>query len=209
VDRVKVTERRHLACELLVALPDTDGLLVTTAVQTLLDCGRSLPLVEAVVLFDSALRACDVTVTELRRAARSLPGRRDAARVRRVLALCDPDSGSVLETVLRVRMLLDGIEGFSTQLTLRDAAGRHVHRADFCFEAARLVVEVDGEKWHQDVARDRIRDNQLAALGWRVLRYRWAEVVHNPSAVLLEVRAAAALGISDCQSGADQDAAAA
>jgi very-short-patch-repair endonuclease len=131
-----------------------------------------------------------VTLAELTRAARALPGVRAAARARRVLELADPESGSVLESVLRVRMHLAGIAGFSTQLVIRDDAGRHVLRVDFCFAEARLVVEVDGEKWHQDPARDRSRDNALAALGWRVLRYTWAEVVHQPERVLAEIRQA-------------------
>ena len=60
-------------------------------------------------------------------------------------------------------------------------------RVDFCFEDAGLVVEVDGAKWHQDVGRDRARDNALAVLGWRVLRFAWVEVVHEPAGVLAQV----------------------
>ena len=70
-------------------------------------------------------------------------------------------------------------------------------RADFVFEGPRLVVEVDGQKWHQDVTRDRQLDNKLAALGWRVLRYGWAEVVHSPEGVLAEVRCALGSATSD------------
>jgi very-short-patch-repair endonuclease len=199
---VKVTERRWLVCHDVVALPDTAPIAVTSAVQTVLDCALSLSLLEAVVICDSALRARDVTVEALRAAARALPGVRDAGRVRQVLDLCDPESGSVLESVLRVRMILDGITGFATQQVLRDRLGQHVLRADFVFAEARLVVEVDGEKWHQDVTRDRKRDNALAALGWRVLRYRWAEVVHDPAAVLSEIRAATPTATSDGQCAA-------
>jgi very-short-patch-repair endonuclease len=116
---------------------------------------------------------------------------REARRVREVLDYCDPLSGSVLETVLRVRMLLAGITGFTTQRVLRDVPGAHL-RVDFCFAAQGVVVEVDGVRWHQDPARDRVRDNALAALGWRVLRFTWAEVVHEHDRVLAEIRAALA-----------------
>jgi very-short-patch-repair endonuclease len=196
---VKVTERRQVAIELLDVLSGTDRLRVTTAVQTVLDCCRMLPLVEAVVIADSALRAGEVTLTELQQAAASMRGLRDAAAVRRVLNLCDPECGSVLESVLRVRMVQDGIAGFTTQRVILDGTGRHVLRADFLFERERLLVEVDGEKWHQDAERDRKRDNQLAALGWRVLRYRWAEVVHAPRAVLSEIRDAVGSRTDDGQ----------
>src|SRR3954454_15699503 len=123
---VKITECRNYPVQLVEALPDTEGLPATTPVQTVLDCSRTLALVEAVVLCDSALRAGDVTLPALRVASRSLPGRRDAERIRKVLDLCDPESGSVLESVLRVRMVLDGIDGFSTQSLFCDSSGVHV-----------------------------------------------------------------------------------
>ena len=188
----KVQERRRLEREQLIVLADTTAMWVTTALQTAVDCAVSLPLLQAVVLCDSALRARDVTVEELVKATASLPGVRDVKRARRVVELCDPSSGSVLESVLRVRMMLDGITGFRSQVSLRDAGGGHVLRVDFCFAGARLVVEADGQKWHQDVVRDRRLDNALAVLGWRVLRYTWAEVVHDADRVLAEI--AAALG---------------
>jgi len=199
VKQVKVVERRHVRGEQVAVPVGTDPVRVTSAVQTVLDCGRTLPLLEALVVCDSALRAGDVTVEELQSASRQLRGVRDAARIRRVVELCDPESGSVLETVLRVRMILGGISGFATQRILRDADGRHVLRADFVFEEVRLVVEVDGQKWHPDADRDRRRDNELAALGWRVLRYRWSDVVRDPRAVLREIRLAAGSPSSDCQ----------
>lgn len=188
--RVRVAERRSLRRLQVVALQGTDPVPVTDPVQTVVDCCTSLPLLEAVVICDSGLRARQVAVEELARAARALPGVRAAARVRRVLELCDPESGSVLETVLRVRMVLAGISGFATQQVIRDHHGRHVLRVDFCFAAAGLVVEVDGQKWHQDPERDRGLDNALAALGMRVLRYSWAEVVHDPERVLAQIRQA-------------------
>jgi very-short-patch-repair endonuclease len=109
-----------------------------------------------------------------------------------VIELCDPESGSVLESVLRVRMATDGITGWATQVQVRDKAGATVLRVDFAFPLGRVVVEVDGQKWHQDQVRDRRLDNALAVLGWRVLRYTWAEVVHHPDQVLREIREAVA-----------------
>lgn len=186
---VRVVQRRSLGRALFRALEGTDRLWTTTPVQTVVDCALDLPLLQAVVICDSALRAKDVTVDELVRAAGQLRGVRDARRVRRVLELCDPDSGSVLESVLRVHMLLAGMRAFVVQKVLRDLPGQHL-RVDFCFDALGLVIEVDGKRWHKDPARDQARDNALAALGWRVLRYTWAQVVHHPELVLAEIRAA-------------------
>jgi very-short-patch-repair endonuclease len=187
---LRVRQRRRLQREQVVVLPETASLWLTTATQTVVDCALTLPLLQAVVICDSALRAGAVTVDGLTSALRTLQGQRDAERARRVLELCDPEAGSVLESVLRVRMVLAGISGFATQVRLQARSGAHLLRVDFCFADARLVVEVDGQKWHQDVVRDRRLDNSLAALGWRVLRYTWAEVVHGSEAVLAEIAAA-------------------
>lgn len=122
-----------------------------------------------------------------------MPDRLGAARARRVVEVCDPECGSVLESVQRVRMLLAGLDGFDTQVVLRTVPAL---RVDFCFAAARLVVEVDGARWHPDPARDQQRDNALATLGWRVLRFTWHEVVHDSTLVLATVRAALDSGCS-------------
>jgi very-short-patch-repair endonuclease len=152
---------------------------MTSRVQTVLDCAVTLPLVEAVVVCDSALRSKQVTLEQLQRAvAQRLQGVAGIDRARQVLALCDPAAGSVLESVLRVRMGLAGITGFRTQAVLRTSPA--------------LIVEVDGARWHVDVDRDQARDNALAALGWRVLRFSWSQVVHEPEQVLDTLRAALA-----------------
>ena len=184
---VRVRQTRLTQAEDLVPLHGLAPLRVTTAVQTVLDCALTLARLDATVVADSALRAGDVSLDDLREAVARLPGRRAAARARRVVEGCDPECGSVLESVQRVRMLLAGLEGFATQVVLRAVP---VLRVDFCFAAARLVVEVDGARWHPDPQRDQQRDNALAALGWRVLRFTWQEVVHDSARVLDTVRAA-------------------
>jgi very-short-patch-repair endonuclease len=189
---VRARQRRAALVQRWTVLPGTAPLRITSPAQTVLDCALALPLVEAVVVCDSALRAGDVSVEELQGAVDRVAGRAEAARIRRVLDLCDPECGSVLESVLRVRMSLAGIDGWATQVVLRRAPEL---RVDFCFAGVRLVVEVDGAKWHQDPVRDQARDNALAALGWRVLRYRWAEVVHDTGRVLAEIRAACAAAL--------------
>ena len=190
---VRARQARHVRAEDLVPLRGLAALPVTTAAQTVLDCALTLPRLDATVVADSALRAGDVAVDELREAVARLPGRREAARARRVVEGCDPECGSVLESVQRVRMVLAGLDGFATQVVVRAAP---VVRVDFCFRAERLVVEVDGARWHPDPSQDRQRDNVLAALGWRVLRFTWNEVVRDSTRVLATVRAALDAGCS-------------
>ena len=181
-------ERSHdtILCRVL---PGTDPIQLSGPVRTVIDCSTELPLLEAVVICDSALRAGAVTVEGLLEAAHRLPGRKGADRARRVISLCDPAAGSVLESVLRMRMHLAGLTGYDTQALIRDLPGGHL-RVDFCFPASGLVVEVDGARWHPDPGADRRRDNDLAALGWRVLRFTWVEVVQEHQRVLACLQAA-------------------
>jgi very-short-patch-repair endonuclease len=55
-------------------------------------------------------------------------------------------------------------------------AGRRTYRLDLAYEAERVAVEMDGERWHSDREQresDRRRDAALAAAGWLTLRFSW------------------------------------
>jgi very-short-patch-repair endonuclease len=203
---VRAQQRRDVPQVQLTALPEAGPLWVTAAAQTVLDCAVGLPLLEAVVVCDSALRAGDVSLYQLEAASRDLRGVADARRIRQVLALADARSGSVLESVLRVRLLQAGMSDLQTQQVLRNANGERLLRVDFCFPKHRLVVEADGQKWHQDPVLDRRLDNQLAAAGWRVLRYTWSDVVHDGAAVVAEIAAALGRGTGTVQVDREQAA---
>ncbi|HEX6693349.1 MAG TPA: DUF559 domain-containing protein [Longimicrobiales bacterium] len=66
---------------------------------------------------------------------------------------------------------------------------------DVVWRAEKLIVEVDGFAFHSSRAafeRDRARDGQLGAHGYRVMRVTWKQLQDEPEAVL--VRVALALG---------------
>ena len=68
-----------------------------------------------------------------------------------------------------------------------------VGRVDFLWREHRLVVECDGRRWHDPAdARntDRRRENGLTLGSWMLLRFTWAEVVHQPDDVLADMRLA-------------------
>ena len=166
-----------------------DGLRRTVPLRTVLDLAQVLPLREAVVAADSALRQDLVTLEQL---VATLGGRRGraAAGPRAVVPLVDPLSGSVLETLLRL-LLHMVLPAPRTQYEVRDRWGALVARVDFCWPERRLVVEADGFAFHSDRAayrRDRERLNELERLGWRVLRFTWEDVVGRPDQVLALVR---------------------
>jgi very-short-patch-repair endonuclease len=69
-------------------------------------------------------------------------------------------------------------------------AGQEV---DFLWSDRRLVVEVDGFAFHSHRAafeRDRKRDAALAALGYRVIRVTWRQIVASPEAVVARIAGA-------------------
>ena len=59
---------------------------------------------------------------------------------------------------------------------------------DFVCRDRKLIVEVDGGQ-HADNVRDRIRDDNLAAEGYRVLRFWNTDVLSNMDGVLITILA--------------------
>ncbi len=188
---VRTVQVRSLRVDPVLLGAGQSALRTTTAVETAVSCCLQLSLLEAVVAVDSGLRRGDLALNDLRSRALDLSGRADAERVRTVLSLVDPRSGSVLESVLRVHMLRDGLTGFVSQrVVVRQ--GVYILRTDFCFERAKLVVETDGRVYHPDADKDRVTSNQLCTAGWRVLRFTWPEVLHQTEWVLAQIRASLA-----------------
>lgn len=167
-----------------------DGMRVTTVLRTVLDCAATLTLEDAVVVAESALRQGLVTLEELREAATRVRGRQ-AKRVRRVVALADPASGSVLETLLRILLVCAGLAPDLTQFTVRDWRGRRIARVDFVYLKARLIVEADGFEFHReraDYRKDRRRANAFCLADWGLLRFSYEDVRFFPDYVIETVR---------------------
>lgn len=64
------------------------------------------------------------------------------------------------------------------------------YRVDFAFTDSRVVVEVDGKTYHSDekaFTKDRKRDRDLTAQGWRVLRFASDEVFADATKCTREV----------------------
>jgi very-short-patch-repair endonuclease len=70
------------------------------------------------------------------------------------------------------------------------------HEVDFLWREPGVVVEVDGFDFHSSRAafeRDRLRDTELGALGYRVMRVTWRQIVHRPHAMLVRIAQALAV----------------
>jgi hypothetical protein len=128
------------------------GLLrVTTAERTLLDCAARLPQVEAVVLVDSAFRLGVTTPDALEQAWRDRSRLRGRSRVREVLDVADPLSGSAPESEFRLLVRDAGLPcPVSQHEVVSD--GHVIGRVDFAWPEFRLIVEIDGYEFHSGEA---------------------------------------------------------
>lgn len=164
--------------ELDVRLP------ITSVLRTALDCGRSLPLPDAVVILDSAMRGGAVKAATLRVAAEAARGH-GAVALRRAVDHADALAGSPLESALRLLLALVDAD-VRSQVKIPGVGPGPV---DFVLDGW-LVIEADGFEFHSDrtaYRTDRARGNELAARGYTLLRFTWEDVRLRPGWVLAQV----------------------
>ena len=120
-------------------------------------------------------------------------GRAGIVLMRALLAGRDVPPATVFESRLATLLAVAGLEPPTRQLRV-ELVDRIVY-LDFSYPDLRLCVEADSEAFHLDLGafrRDRRRQNLLVLAGWTVLRYTWADLVHEPGRVIAEVREALA-----------------
>jgi very-short-patch-repair endonuclease len=167
------------------------GLRMTDPVRTLVDVARSAPLPVAVCLLDARFHQTPGLRDEVNSLLAKMVGTRGIVAAHRSVRLADERSESVLESLLRLLIVMSGLPTPTTQLSIR--LGTQTYRADLGYQHARLILEADGREYHsewQDVGRDLVRQNTLVAAGWRVLRFTWAQVLFQPDLVLHGIRTA-------------------
>lgn len=179
---------------------------MTDPVQTVLDCARDLPFDEALAVADSALRSGLVERRSLVEAAARSP-RTGRSRVLRVVHAADGRAANPFESALRA-IALD-VPGLAVEpqvtLGLAEADGVVVvlGRADLVDASLGLVVEAESWEFHGDRGafdRDVRRYTSMVRAGWRVVRFVWADVMHDPDhvrAVLTDVVALATGAVAD------------
>jgi hypothetical protein len=85
-----------------------------------------------------------------------------------------------------------GLPPYELNVDVHDAAGRWLAKPDVVFRAHRVIVEVDGMRWHLSPERwtaDVERHTRLEAAGWTVLRYPAARVFADAHGVVDEIAA--------------------
>ena len=160
------------------------GLPVTSLALTALDCARSLPPLDALVVADGALRAGagDDEVAALL----AVRGRR-ARAAEQVLAQADPGAESAPETAVRYHLVAGGLPVPQTQVPV--ATHRGTYWVDLGYPHLRVAVEYDGrQKYDRDGwFREKQRLDAIVEAGWRVVRVT-AEDLHNSFRLVARVR---------------------
>lgn len=190
------------------ALPDRDvvdlaGLRVTSLARTVVDLGRSLPLVQAVAAGDLALaRTRRDTIDQV---LAQQAGRTGIGRARRAVALLDPRSESAGESYSRVVLHLAGLPPPEPQYEVFGPDGRLVGRCDFGWPDFGVLGEFDGRSKYGELLRrpgqtaedvlidEKRREDRLRALDWIVIRWMWQDL-HRPDLLVEQLRAALARG---------------
>lgn len=158
------------------------------------DCLREMiccqPVEQVIAVADSALARQDdrpplLTIAEWLRIGAEFP------RLLPQLRLVDAKSGGGTESLTRFRCWRDHRLPLRSQVSIPG-----VGRVDFLL-GDRLVIEVDGAAHHTGPERfeaDRRRDALLSALGYRVLRFSYHQVVDRWTEVEHAILAAVARG---------------
>jgi Protein of unknown function (DUF559) len=178
-----------------------DGIPVTNATRTLLDLGAVVGEVPLLVALDDAVRR---GLTSIERMADELDRfgdrRRGSGTVRRVLARRrggTPTPESPLETLFDQLIQDYGLPEPVRQWPVVDDTGRVVARVDFAYPAAKLVIEIDGARYHAAAGRweaDLARQNAIGRRDLRILRYTSEALTQRPAAVAREIREALRVG---------------
>lgn len=117
------------------------------------------------------------------------PGLRGVAGAGRLRTIVDsmlddePIADSMLERRFGQLLVEYEIAGFRRQVRPPWYDGRR-GIVDFADQELRLIVEVDGRRWHsttQALTDDRRRDRRAAAAGWQVLRVMRDDIVDEPT----------------------------
>lgn len=193
--RVLATRVHQISDVLRSHRTELDGLPVTTPARTFVDLSAVLQRSRLAICLDDAHTARKVTYLEVGAALRNV-ARRGKPGVRKLATMLDERGpGHVPAASYLERRLLTILEqGGEPQPRMQfPFPGRQVVKGcvDAAYPDARLILEADGRRWHsriQDIARDRLRDNEAARAGWLTLRFLYEEIQNDPQDVVATVR---------------------
>jgi very-short-patch-repair endonuclease len=169
------------------------GLPVTSPARTLVDLAAGLSRERLERCYEQAQILRLVTPTEVLHALERAPRRRGVGLLRDLVIEQPTMTRSKAERRLLRALAAAGIPRPETNVKLLD------HEVDMLWREARVVVECDGFETHRTRAafeRDRRRDAELQAAGYRVLRATWRRLTGDAEQLATEIAATLRHGLS-------------
>jgi hypothetical protein len=159
-------------------LCEVNGIPTLSAARTVADLSMRLDLASLARMIDDGLRRGVLTLSGLDRVVRHLhrkaPGR-SPKKLSAVLADRLPGyhpGGSDLETRVADYLVRGGLPAPLRQYKV--VVNGHTYYLDLAYPDVKLDIEVDGFEFHRGRSvfdADRVRQNDLVAAGWTVLRF--------------------------------------
>ena len=178
--------RTHQAALPVSDVTRRDGVPLTTPARTLLDLAATLDPRELARAVERARVARLVTDRDLQHLLQRARARRGARALRAILQ--DGPAFTRSDAERRLLALVARAQLPRPRTNVRVAG----HEVDAVWPAQRLVVEVDGYRFHagrEAFERDRRRDADLLAAGLRVIRVTWRGLTVHPEAFVARLAA--------------------
>jgi hypothetical protein len=171
------------------------GLPVTDRASTIVDLSSVLKRGRFTRVLDDQLTSHQIDLPDLIAAfeAQARRGRPGIAMLRQLL---EERAGGVaatrseLERLFRDRVV-PHIDQTATFEFLPPWRSDGVGRADCAFSTERVLVEVDGRRWHlrdADNEADHARDQEALEHDWLTVRYTYRQITENPASVVANLR---------------------
>jgi len=170
-----------------------DGIAVTTVGRTLLDLASVLEPSQLAVAINEAEVQGLGSPTSLSCLAGRHPRRPGSAAIREILAsnrIGHGGTDSELEDRFQVLLIEEGLPRPLTRVPIALPAPIGTVVADNLWLPQRVVLELDGERFHRTARRrrsDMARDRALTIAGYRPLRAGWFDVT-RPAELLADLR---------------------
>ncbi|MEA2160421.1 MAG: hypothetical protein QOD66_2801 [Solirubrobacteraceae bacterium] len=168
-----------------------DGLPVTSAARALLDIAGDTTLRELELALDEGLRSGVLTRGQVRDVLGRIPNRRGERRLRELVEPNGQTTVTRSEAEERFLALIRDAQLPDPSVNVRLEG----FTVDFLWRRERIVVEVDGYRYHGSRRRfeeDRAKGAVLAAAGFQVIRVTWRQMEDEPYAVIARLAQALA-----------------
>lgn len=168
---------------------EAQGLRVTSVQRTVVDLLALLPRQRAETLLFRAVQQKWLDEATLLEFIRNRSGWHGTPQLRGLAALLGTGAHAVPER--RLHAILDRA-GIRYLANVRiELPHRGLAIADIRIEGTRVLIEVDGRRYHSDAETfqsDRERQNALVNAGYTVLRFTWLDITQREDQVLATIR---------------------